>query len=244
MQKLLLTLSFLLSAALQGFAQQVISGTIKDNTGKGISTVTVSLLKASDSSWVKSTITADNGDFKFNDMPVGNYIIDSRLIGYVPKVVLVKDNTVDLSIVLPKDEKTLKEVTVSAKKSLIELSLGKTIINVDGMISTAGNNVLELLKKSPGINVDNKGITMAGKGGAMILIDDRPTYLSGADLMEYLKGMSADEVAQLELITQPSAKYDAEGNSGIINIKTKKGKKDGLNGTVTVSAGATLAEKL
>jgi len=241
MQKLIFLLGLLFLLPAHCFAQETISGTVKDSSGKPISTVTVSLLKTSDSSWVRSAVSGDDGSFSFNDIPKGDYVVDARLIGYIANVVAVKGVSENIVIVLQKNDKTLKEVTVSAKKPLIELSLGKTIINVDGMISTAGNNVLELLKKSPGINVDNNGITMAGKGGAMVLIDDKPTYLSTQDLIEYLKGMSADEVAQLELITQPSAKYDAEGNSGIINIKTKKGKRDGLNGTVTASAGATLA---
>ena len=96
-------------------------------------------------------------------------------------------------------------------------------------------NALELLEKSPGVTVDNDGnISVKGKQGVMILVDGKPTYLSGADLAALLKNMQSSNLEQIEIMTNPPAKYDAAGNSGIINIKTKKGIVKGMNGNANL----------
>jgi hypothetical protein len=127
--------------------------------------------------------------------------------------------------------KELKEVTLTATKSAIETSPGKTILNVNALAGTGGKNALELLRRLPGITVDGMGnISVTGKQGILVLVNGRQTYLSGDDLRDYLQSMTSEEVAQIELMTQPSARYDAEGNSGIINIRTRKTRRRGLNG--------------
>jgi outer membrane receptor protein involved in Fe transport len=124
-------------------------------------------------------------------------------------------------------------VTVTAKKPFIEARPDKTIVNVDASPTSAGATVLELLEKSPGITVDNDGnISLRGKAGVIIMIDGKPTYLSSTDLANLLKNMPASQLEQIEIMTNPSAKYDASGNSGIINIKTKKGRGAGFNGSI------------
>ncbi|MBB2146335.1 outer membrane beta-barrel protein [Pedobacter sp. LMG 31464] len=134
--------------------------------------------------------------------------------------------------------KKLKEVTITSKKQLIERKQGKTIINVDAAITNAGTTVLEVLEKSPGVMVDkNGGISLQGKPSVLVLIDDKPTYLSGTELSNLLGSMSSAQVNQIELITSPSAKYDASGNAGIINIKTKKNKQEGFNGNFLTNIG-------
>lgn len=134
--------------------------------------------------------------------------------------------------------KSLKEVTVTGKKQLVERKQGKTIINIDAAVTNAGTTVLEVLEKSPGVMVDkNGGISLQGKASVLVMIDDKPTYLSGTELSNLLGSMSSTQVNQIELITSPSAKYDASGNAGIINIKTKKNKQEGFNGTFTTNLG-------
>ena len=134
--------------------------------------------------------------------------------------------------------KKLKEVTITGKKQLIERKQGKTIVNVDAAITNAGTTVLEVLEKSPGVMVDkNGGISLQGKSSVLVLIDDKPTYLSGTELSNLLGSMSSSQVNQIELITSPSAKYDASGNAGIINIKTKKNKQEGFNGNFLTNIG-------
>src|SRR5205085_1416030 len=118
----------------------------------------------------------------------------------------------------------------------IENKIDKTVVNVDASPSNTGLSALEVLEKSPGIVIDNNdNISVKGKSGVIILIDGKQTYLSGQDLANFLRNMPSNQLDQIEIMTQPSAKYDASGNSGIINIKTKKSKANGFNGSVNNS---------
>ncbi|MBC7554198.1 MAG: TonB-dependent receptor [Taibaiella sp.] len=132
--------------------------------------------------------------------------------------------------------KALKEVSIKAQKSVTETAPGKTIVNVQSMAGNTGKNLLDLLRRMPGITVDAQGnISMAGKQGVLVTIDGRQTYLGGEDLTSYMQSITAEDVAQVELITQPAAHFDAEGNSGIVNIKLRKIKKRGFNGIATTA---------
>ncbi|MGF1925207.1 MAG: outer membrane beta-barrel protein, partial [Bacteroidia bacterium] len=118
----------------------------------------------------------------------------------------------------------------------VERKIDRTVVNVDALISNAGTSALDVLEKSPGVSVDQNGsISLKGKQGVTIFIDDKPSYLSGADLENYLRSLPSSMVDQIELMTNPPAKYDAAGNAGIINIKTKKDKAVGFNGSANVS---------
>ena len=133
---------------------------------------------------------------------------------------------------------TLQQVTVTARPLTVERKRGKTIVNVEASVTNTGSTVLEVLERSPGVTVDrNGGVALNGKQGVLVMIDDKPTYLSGDDLNNLLSSMSSSEVARIELIPNPTAQYDAAGSAGIINIRTKKNKRDGFNGTLTTSYG-------
>jgi len=133
---------------------------------------------------------------------------------------------------------SLKEVIVAGRKLPVERKQGKTIVNVEASVTNTGSTVLEVLEKSPGVTVDrNGGIALNGKTGVLVMIDDKPTYLSGDDLNNLLSSMNSSQVAQIELISNPTAKYDAAGNAGIINIRTKKNRNNGFNGSFTTSYG-------
>lgn len=216
-----------------------IKGTVK-SSGTGVAAV-LTLRTGSDSSWVKSAFTDDSGAFSFDEIATGKYLLNASAPGYRQAT-----ESVDLSVAgvqkvafdLVKDATTLSEVTVSSKKPFIEMSLGKTTVNIEGAAGVGGSNALDILRRLPGVSVvGNNSISIHGKQGVLVLIDDRPTYLSGDELADYLKSMQASEIAQLELITQPGAKYDAAGNTGIINIKTKKGRKMGWNGNASLTPG-------
>ncbi len=139
---------------------------------------------------------------------------------------------------------TLQKVTVTGRTPPVERKQGKTIVNVEASVTNTGSTVLEVLEKSPGVTVDrNGGITLNGKPGVLVMIDDKPTYLSGEDLNNLLSSMSSTQVSQIELISNPTAKYDASGNAGIINIKTKKNKNNGFNGSFTTSYGQGIYPK-
>ena len=131
----------------------------------------------------------------------------------------------------------MQEVTVTAKKPFIETKIDKTVVNVDASPTSAGSTALDILEKSPGITVDNDGnISLRGKQGVIVMMDGKQTYLSATDLANLLRNMPASALDQIEIMTNPSSKYDASGNSGIINIKTKKGKNNGFNGSIMLGA--------
>jgi iron complex outermembrane receptor protein len=136
----------------------------------------------------------------------------------------------------PPQAKVMQEATVTGHTPPIQHRKDRTIINVEASPTNAGTTVLDVLEKSPGVTVDrNGGISLNGKPGVLVMIDDKLTYLSGADLNNLLSSMNAGEVAKIELIPNPPARYDATGTAGIINIKTKRSDNAGLNGSLTTS---------
>lgn len=214
-----------------------LKGEVRNSDKEEVAAAIVSLLKTNDSSVVQTVYSDDRGKFVFNDIPSGRYLLNTTSVTYKNYLEPVELTTnKDISITLQKQANALKEVTVSSRKPYIEADLGKTIVNVDESVLNKGTNALEVLKKTPGVMVDAKNnISLQGKSGVLVLIDGRETYLSGEQLADYLKTLSSDDIAQLELITQPSAKYDAAGTAGIINIKTKKNRNNGFFGVATVN---------
>ena len=216
-----------------------ITGSVKDASMKGIHSATVSLFKLKDSSVAKFVATGKEGQYEFLDIADGKYFVSVSSVGYAkvasaPFEVSSSSLTINVPVLIISEQaKDLGGVTVTAKKPFIEARPDKTIVNVDASPTSAGATVLELLEKSPGITVDNDGnISLRGKAGVIIMIDGKPTYLSSTDLANLLKNMPASQLEQIEIMTNPSAKYDAAGNSGIINIKTKKGRASGFNGSI------------
>jgi len=218
-----------------------VSGIIKDEQGKGVQAATVSLLKARDSSLVKVALTDKEGKYEFLNIKEGSYLLSATSVGYKkrfsPSIQVVGTDLDVPAMDIIQNSKSLGSVTVSAQKPFIETQLDKTIVNVDASPTSAGATALEILEKSPGIMVSNDGIiSLRGKSGVIVMLDGKPTYLSPADLANVLKNMPASALDQIEIMTNPSAKYDATGNAGIINIKTKKGKAAGFNGSFMVGA--------
>ena len=152
-------------------------------------------------------------------------------IGYAQQPVLKKDSLARDSI----QAKNLKEVSISVKKAYIQHKTDRVVVNVDALISNAGTSALEVLEKAPGVTIDQNGvISLKGKQGVTIFIDDKPSYLSGADLQNYLQSLPSSTLEQVELMTNPPSRYDAAGNAGVINIKTKKGRQMGFNGALNL----------
>lgn len=244
MRKFITTLALSINFAIVGYTQVEtgkVTGTVIDGSAKTIESSTITLLKTIDSSVVKIGAADGNGHFEFDDVAHGKYMVSVSAIGHqkgfseVFEITAAKP-TVDLkTIELVAMARSLAGVTVIAKKPLIEQKIDRTVVNVDAAISNVGATALEVLEKSPGVTVDKDGnISLKGKQGVQVYIDGRPAYLSGADLANMLKSMSASQLDQIEIMTNPPAKYDAAGNSGIINIKTKKNKQFGYNGSATV----------
>jgi iron complex outermembrane recepter protein len=222
-----------------------VTGSIKDGgQQKIIDAASVSLLKAKDSSLVKVAITDSAGNFVVENVKDGTYLVLATSIGHSKTYSTVfsispEQLNVNLGVLqlIPQD-KSLAGVNVVAKKPFIERKIDRTIVNVDAAISNAGTTALEVLEKSPGVTVDKDGnISLKGKAGVTIMLDGKPAYLSGQELTNLLRTMPSSNLDQIEIMTNPSAKYDASGTAGIINIKTKKNKQKGFNGSANTSYG-------
>jgi iron complex outermembrane recepter protein len=227
--------TFILMAA--AAMAQTVSGNVKDTEGKAVANATVSLHNAKDSAVIKLGVTDKDGNYKFTALKNGTYMVSASYIGYAAKYSPVFEVSGDATVpafTLEKTAAELKGVTVVAKKPLIEVKADKTILNVENSINAVGNDALELLRKSPGVLVDkDDNISLSGKNGVKVYVDGKPSPLSGTDLAYYLKSLQSSQIESIELITNPSAKYEAEGNAGIINIRLKKNRAFGTNGSVS-----------
>ncbi len=218
-----------------------ISGKIVDGADKALPSVTVTLFRAVDSALVKTALTNKEGKFDFENLVLGNYYLMASSVGFEKaKGKQVEVSTGSTSVIvetiqLSPSAQSLAGVTVTAARPFIESKIDKTVVNVDASPTNAGATALEVLEKSPGIMVNNDGIiSLRGKAGVIVMLDGKPTFLSPTDLANLLKNMPASAIDQIEIMTNPSSKYDASGNSGVINIKTKKGKLAGFNGSIMV----------
>jgi iron complex outermembrane recepter protein len=217
---------------------QNITGIVKDQDQKPLEKSSVSLLKAKDSTLVKMDATDKNGKYAFVNIPDASYLVMATNVGYAnaysKPFTLNGEKIIVPEIIMEKTSTQLSVVTVTARKPLVEVKSDRMVVNVEGTINATGNDALELLRKSPGVLVDkDDNISMSGKNGVSIYIDGKPSPLSGSDLSNYLKSLQSSSIESIELITNPSAKYEAAGNAGIINIKLKKDKSMGTNGSIT-----------
>jgi hypothetical protein len=246
-----LTLALVLIFLYVGFAKAqttngtgIISGKVLDEAQKPFPYATVSLLNAKDSVLVRGTLTTDNGSYSLQNIKEGSYLLAYYVVGYKkvfrgPLTITAEKSVLNLAAVpLSMDSKQLKGVEIVKQKPLIERQIDKTVINVENSALAAGNTALEILQKSPGVTVDKDGkISLKGKQGVTVMLDGKPTYLSSEQLANLLRSTEGNAIQSIELITNPSAKYDAAGNSGIINIKLKKSRNYGTNGSVFAGAG-------
>lgn len=207
---------------------EIIKGSVIDADGKAMPFVTISVL-AQDSSLLTGAITDDDGLYAI-EVTANQYIIQASYVGYVtayggPDFVL-RDET-----------EKLAEVEVKAKKPLIERQMDKLVVNVSASPLAAGSNGNDILRRAPGVRIDKDGnITVNGKS-VEIWIDGKPSYLSGQQLKAMLDGTDGNTIEKIEIISNPSAKYDASGQGGIINIKTKRNMMKGLNGILSAAYG-------
>lgn len=230
-------LLFLLASATMGASAQVVSGTARDAEGKAINGATISLMKDTGTTVLKLAVTREDGIYTFKDITPGSYRVAATHVAYQP-IQSAPFSVTDTDVTVPeiklnKASGDMKNVVVTARKPMVEVKADKMIVNVEGTINAVGNDALELLRKSPGVSVDkDDNLSIAGKNGVQVYIDGRPTPLAGQDLANYLKSLQSSNIEAIEIITNPSAKYEAAGNAGIINIRLKKNKSLGTNGSV------------
>lgn len=239
-----ITLAFfalIFNAGVSQAIDQPIRGRIKSAEGP-LPGVNVLLLHANDSALVKGEVTKPDGSFLFESVQPGRYFISATMVGYQRKrmgVFSVDVQPVDIGeVVLEEQINQLTEAIVTAEKFSVDVQDDKIIVNVGNSIVNAGGTALDILERSPGISVNqNGGITMRGKEGVIVMMDGRPTPLSAADVTAMLRSMPSESIDKIELITNPSARYDAAGSAGIINIKLKKDQRLGTNGSFTLGYG-------
>lgn len=222
------------------FSQSSITGQIISDAGTAAETVNVLLFSAADSNIVKMELSESDGSYRFRQLDAGDYYIQVTGIGYSDyfseKFALAeKEEKVMTLIELESSAEMLSEVQVTAKKPLLEQRAGRLIVNVDQNITGKSGSVTDLLKKVPGLVVVNNRISMAGRSGVTILIDGRPTKYM--DIESLLREMPADNIARIEVISQPGAAFDAEGTGGVINIILKKNALLGTNGNLSLGVG-------
>jgi len=233
---------------LSAWGQASITGIVSDSH-QGLPSVNV-LLFNGDSVLVQGAATDSVGAFHFQNTVPGKYRISASMIGYAAFTtdwIYVGDNDLEVTeIILEDSALQLGEIVVSATKPRVEVQMDRLVINVGSSITAAGNSVLDVLQQSPGVVVSrqNYTVTMNGKSGVRIMIDDRIMQVPLDVAVQMLEGMNASNIEKIELITTPPSKYDAEGNAGIIRLVTKQGSDLGTNGTIGLTLGYRWAETL
>ncbi|MBS1689873.1 MAG: TonB-dependent receptor, partial [Bacteroidetes bacterium] len=228
---------FILFSTLAEARSGGVSGQVTDINGKPLSYANVILLKTDSVTLVKASLTDDNGNFSLEPIEKGQFVLKVTLLGYntyANSNVTVADEQIKLpAIILEAKNGTLTEVTVRTQKPFIEVKADKIVVNVENSIVSAGSSALEVLARSPGVTVDqNDNISLKGKQGVNIMINGKIQPITMADLATILKNTPANAIEKIEIISNPSSKYDAEGTAGIINIIMKKDQRLGMNGSI------------
>lgn len=237
-------LAALLVLASLNLNAQTISGRVIDGDKEAVPYATVMLLNAQDSALVKAGYTEEDGQFTLQNFEPGVFLLQITSVGlddYLSAPLKIENDKQVLELELIQMTNTgtdLAMVLVKSSKPLVEILPDKTVFNVENSINATGSDALELLRKSPGVVVDgNNNVLLQGKTGVRIYIDGKPSPITGNDLVQYLRSLQSSEIEAIEIITSPSARYDAEGNAGIINIRLKKDKRLGMNGSFNTGLG-------
>ncbi|MCB0533944.1 MAG: TonB-dependent receptor [Lewinellaceae bacterium] len=236
---LLLAVAACFGTALSGQTQ--VHGRIVETTGEPLTFANLFLYSSVDSSVVTGQMSGEDGRFTFAHLAPGNYRLKVNLVGfasYQSAVFQLKNQPGELTLndIVLAGSAELAEVEIIARKALVEVRADMLVFNVAANPSASGINGLDLLRKAPGVKVDmDNNILLLGKAGVQVHINGRPTRLSGDDLAALLQNMTSDNVEAIEIISNPSAKYDAEGNAGIINLRLKKNPAQGFNGNLNSS---------
>lgn len=222
-----------------GFGQVTLTGTVNGAENKPVTEALVFIYSA-DTTLLKSELVNEQGSYTFQVSDSQSCFIQITAEGYEPffsQFFTISGNTTLLPFVLTASETALKEIEVVAKKPYLERAPGKLILNVESSINSTGSSAFELVEKAPMVRINNMdNITLSGKSGIIVQIDGKTLPMSGSDLANYLRGIPSSAIAKIELITNPSSKYDAAG-SAIINIQLKKDTRLGTNGSVTAGYG-------
>jgi iron complex outermembrane recepter protein len=241
-------LLLLVMCARSAMAQETTRGRITvsvfNHQQMALENASVELRRAKDSAVIKVAITEKSGLAEFENIRFGSYFIKVTVVNYGPYNSNVFELSAERSSVqlpdvsLQQMATQLGAATVTARKPFIQKLTDRIVVNVENSIVSAGSSAMDVLERSPGVNIDqNDAISLRGRAGVIIMIDGKPTPMNGADLANYLRGLPSAAIERIEIITNPSARYDAAGNSGIIDIRLKKDQRLGTNGTFTAGYG-------
>ncbi|PSR12832.1 MAG: hypothetical protein C7N36_10425 [Bacteroidetes bacterium] len=235
---------FMVLAAPAILAQQL-TGNLQDAAGQPIYAANVLLLAPADSSLVNGELTDSDGHFTFENVANGSYLLSFSMLGF--ETVFINNLTVDEShplidlktTTLRENATLLAEVSVVAKRPFLEQKIDRMVVNVSNSITNAGGTALQVLQRSPGVQVNalTKSISLAGKQGVVVMINGKISRMPSEAVVDMLAGMNADNIDRIELIHTPPANFEAEGNAGIINIVLKQSGDKGLNGGYTTKIG-------
>ncbi len=220
-----------------------IKGKVHETESVPVEFATIALYALPDSVLVKGVVADENGYYRVADIKPGNYYLVVTNFGYMktytPVISVTREQPhVTHDVMLPVEVTESEGVVVQGSRSLIKQEAGSTVVDIENNTLNAGLSLAEALKRVPGVTVDKDGkVKLKGKEGAMIMLDGKPLYMDAAQIGTLLKSIPADQVKEVEVLTSPSAKYDASGNAGVINIKLKKGAYEGLNGTANAAFG-------
>lgn len=237
----LLTLLVLLGA-INLYAQSAsVKGQLQTSDKTAVIFANVVLFQTQDSSLVKVETTNEAGIFHFQNISPGDYFLKASYVGLADlvknNIQLKTDELLDLGfLVFENNTVTLEEATVTADRVMVEVKPDRTVFNVEGTINSTGADAIGLLRIAPGVTVDNNdNIAVMGRSGVLLYIDGKRLPLTGEDLSAYLQNLTAEQIDRIDIITNPGAKYEAEGNAGIIDIRLKKDKNHGANGRLNGS---------
>jgi Outer membrane protein beta-barrel family/Carboxypeptidase regulatory-like domain len=232
--KLVLILLYCLAACSTAKAQTILKGNVIDKNGRAIELVTLSLQK--DSVLLKMSATDSNGSFVFADLPKGSYRLIASYLNYTPRSIdLMLSSDTLVSVMLEYNGLQMADVRVSAKKSFIEKKIDRIVFNLGNNTVLMGANAIDVLNRTPLVSASNGAIRIIGKSNARVMINEKLLPFTGEDLFSYLKSIPANSIVKVEVITNPSAKYDAAGNAGLINIITYKSSKKGFTGLASAT---------
>lgn len=220
----------------------IINGTIISVDNKPIPGVTVLIIHETKLETIKAALSDGDGKFESEINTVNSFRLWIKHLGYedyLSEVYTISGESIVIpKITLKATNQVLNEVTITKQKPFIVQKIDRIVVTPDALITNAGSTALEVLEKAPAVNVDMNGnISIRGKSGVQVFIDDKPSYLSAADLASYLRSIPSSSIDVIEIMVNPPARYDAAGNAGIINIKLKKNRAKGFNGGINLSYG-------
>ncbi len=218
-----------------------IQAQVEDSGGERVPYANAALYRSADSTLQKVVITDEVGRFSFDAAEAGDYYLSITYVGNadlrVPGISLRENQNLDLGILrMQPSAVELAEATVTATRPLVEIKPDRTVFNVQGTINSVGSDAISLLRKAPGVTVDNNdNISVLGRSGVLLYVDGKRLPLTGQELTDYLQSLPAEQIDKIDIITNPGARYEAEGNAGIIDIYLKKNENFGANGTLSTT---------